>query len=279
MRINTPSSFLLLSHSYRQIIKRVLTALLMFLGLYLLKFVDFTGFSTCMGVMSLVCTAEWYTLCSSNDIKNSLLVSVCVCAGLVLWLMFIPRVWNVLLFGVTQLLLAWFFTRSESQRVGVYQAANLAVFGVGAYLVLLAANASCQMFLKNQLLFLYTVLLTAVADTAGYLCGRFWPYGSPFLRISPRKTWTGTVGMVLVPACLGTMLLWGLALSRVFYWVALGVGACALWGDLAVSVLKRVRGLKHTGTWLPGHGGFFDRLDSHVMVWAWAYFLMFLVDF
>jgi phosphatidate cytidylyltransferase len=100
-------------------------------------------------------------------------------------------------------------------------------------------------------------------DSAAYVVGRFYPRGRFFNHISPNKTWSGAIGgtvaAVVVCAILsaggGGTLTGGLLLGLV-------IAVAAQLGDLTESVLKRAAGVKDSGTLIPGHGGFLDRVDS-----------------
>ena len=100
-------------------------------------------------------------------------------------------------------------------------------------------------------------------DTAAYYVGK--ALGKrPLHPLSPKKTWEGTVaGLVvgtlaaMVVALLGRLYPWWLALM-----VGLVVNAVGQLGDLLESFLKRVAGVKDSGTIFPGHGGVLDRIDS-----------------
>ncbi len=106
-------------------------------------------------------------------------------------------------------------------------------------------------------------LTTWISDTGAYFVGlaigrhKLWP------RISPQKTWEGSVGG-LVTGVLGTMLI--ACLIDVPLWHGAAVGALipiiTPFGDFAVSMIKRQVGVKDSGSLIPGHGGMLDRLDS-----------------
>lgn len=120
---------------------------------------------------------------------------------------------------------------------------------------------------------LFLVLVTKMMDTGGYivgmLSGRFMPGGNHKIvpKISPKKSWEGTIGGILFSMGAG----WGLyALGwgphgRGLPWVlgvsfVLALGSFA--GDLTESALKRAAEVKDSGTLIPGMGGVFDVLDS-----------------
>lgn len=105
--------------------------------------------------------------------------------------------------------------------------------------------------------------IVILSDTLGYFAGRllggpkFWP------RISPKKTWSGTVA-----GWLGAVI-WGFAFGAVAghsgLWLALaGLPICLAgqMGDIAESWLKRRAGVKDSSALIPGHGGFMDRFDA-----------------
>jgi phosphatidate cytidylyltransferase len=110
---------------------------------------------------------------------------------------------------------------------------------------------------------LLTLSLTWTTDTAAYFVGRSVGRRPFSPRISPNKTWEGTIGGVAAAALLGGM--W----SQAFHWSVLAgavLGFAASWaavfGDLAESSLKRRADVKDSGMFLPGHGGLLDRIDS-----------------
>ena len=126
------------------------------------------------------------------------------------------------------------------------------------------------------------VLIVAwTADTGalvfGALLGGYTPKLMPV--ISPNKTWAGFIGALI--AGIGIMVFLGLLMQRDYFfaidpsfrrpvpstWVLLVIvglflGICSVLGDAMESVIKRAAGVKDSGSKLPGHGGFFDRLDS-----------------
>ena len=113
-----------------------------------------------------------------------------------------------------------------------------------------------------------------INDAGAYICGSLLGKHKLFPRISPGKSWEGSIGggiLVILVAVLVWYLLeqYGenaLGLSA-FEWMGLGliVVIFGTWGDLVESLFKRTLGIKDSGHVLPGHGGMLDRFDSTLM--------------
>jgi phosphatidate cytidylyltransferase len=124
------------------------------------------------------------------------------------------------------------------------------------------------------------ILLTVANDIGGYASGVLFGKHPIAAQISPKKSWEGFAGSILLQGLVG-------ALSFVFlleapWWQGLIAGlvltVTATAGDFAESAIKRDLGVKDMGTFLPGHGGMMDRLDSLVpnAFTSWALFTLFL---
>lgn len=114
---------------------------------------------------------------------------------------------------------------------------------------------------------LLALVPTWAADVAAYAVGSLAGRHKLAPRISPAKTWEGTIGGLAAAAlaAFGTGALFGLPRASVAL-VVLALGPLALAGDLLESYLKRRAGVKDSGTLLPGHGGLLDRIDSLIAV-------------
>ena len=108
------------------------------------------------------------------------------------------------------------------------------------------------------------VLLAVASDVGGFVAGVLFGRHPLAPSVSPKKTWEGLAGSVLLSCLVGaagiTWLLGGDPLVGVG--LALATVGTATLGDLAESLIKRDLELKDMGTLLPGHGGVLDRLDS-----------------
>jgi phosphatidate cytidylyltransferase len=109
------------------------------------------------------------------------------------------------------------------------------------------------------------VIPTWIADVSAYLVGSRFGRRKLAPRISPGKTWEGTIaGFIaagIVAAALGS-----LGEMRDVWAFAVLVGPVALAGDLLESAVKRRAGVKDSGDLFPGHGGMLDRIDSLIAV-------------
>lgn len=102
-------------------------------------------------------------------------------------------------------------------------------------------------------------------DTFAYVIGRMIGRTPLFERISPKKTWEGTIGGVLMTILVGCIIGAFLPTSgSIVFWVgaAIIVAPCAILGDLYESMFKRSLKIKDSGSILPGHGGILDRFDA-----------------
>ncbi|MFE6994908.1 phosphatidate cytidylyltransferase [Microbacterium sp. NPDC057659] len=124
------------------------------------------------------------------------------------------------------------------------------------------------------------IVVAVVADTAAYASGLSFGKHPMAPRISPKKTWEGFAGAVVGSLLAGALL--GVFLLGIPLWGGLILGAAILasatLGDLGESMLKRDLGIKDMSSWLPGHGGLLDRLDSILPSTVPAYALYVLLQ-
>ena len=108
------------------------------------------------------------------------------------------------------------------------------------------------------------VLVVVSVDVGAYAAGVTLGKHKMTPRISPNKTWEGFAGAAVTAMLSGTLIAI-LALGQP-WWVGTVLGAIVLFtatgGDLTESLIKRNLGVKDMSSWIPGHGGFLDRLDS-----------------
>jgi len=121
------------------------------------------------------------------------------------------------------------------------------------------------------------LILTWANDTGAYVIGSMIGKTPLFPRISPNKTWEGSLGGVAVTFLISWLLSIYITELTLTNWLTLAglVAIFASIGDLIESMLKRSLGVKDSGTIMPGHGGFLDRFDAFLFLipFASAYLL------
>jgi phosphatidate cytidylyltransferase len=127
-------------------------------------------------------------------------------------------------------------------------------------------------------LVLWLFLVTWATDIFAYFAGR--GIGGPKLapRISPNKTWAGLAGGVIGAAVTAWIAGSLMQLETIFLYIGAPMGLLAQLGDLYESSVKRRKGVKDSGTILPGHGGVLDRLDGLLPVALATYVVLLLVS-
>lgn len=189
---------------------------------------------------------------------------------------FVMAAWLVIFFAVL-------FNRAKGFKVNQRQCLWSAVtFVPAAYLSLLWLFE-----VGDWVLVLSVLLIVWGADISAYFCGRAWGKHHMAPAISPKKTWEGAIGAYVIVIIFFLLcyafcdqinvftnfvfthvnLLWGVLILAIL--VALSIA-----GDLWESQLKRLVGIKDSSNLLPGHGGFFDRMDASLPVLPASVFIM-----
>lgn len=117
------------------------------------------------------------------------------------------------------------------------------------------------------------LLLLWANDTGAYLTGVSFGKHRLMERISPKKSWEGFFGGMIIAVGAGMLFSGWLGVVDMKGWViiALIISIAGTYGDLAESMLKRSMGVKDSGSILPGHGGFLDRFDSALISFPLVY--------
>lgn len=112
-------------------------------------------------------------------------------------------------------------------------------------------------------LILAGLVIVWCADIGAFFVGRSFGRTPLAPQVSPKKTWEGVAGGLVLAAAAGGTAAWLLDLSLAFMLpAAVAMALISVVGDLGISVIKRRAGLKDSGMLLPGHGGVLDRFDS-----------------
>lgn len=128
-------------------------------------------------------------------------------------------------------------------------------------------------------------------DTGAYCAGSLFGRHKLIPRISPGKTWEGSVGGAIIVLIIAAVIAYytnsNSELSTINYplstieWLGLGLVVVffGTWGDLVESLFKRTLGIKDSGNILPGHGGMLDRFDSSLMAIPAAVVYLYTLQF
>ena len=139
----------------------------------------------------------------------------------------------------------------------------------------------------------YMILFTAfcawMTDTCAYFTGVCFGKHKMAPVISPKKTWEGAIGGVLLTAVINVILF--LVYDKWFFgvpfngWVwyevipiSIILSVISIFGDLSASVIKRNYGIKDYGNLIPGHGGMMDRIDSAIFVFPAMYAIVNIIN-
>ena len=193
------------------------------------------------------------------------------CAGMVPSSAFIPYLLTVVWLFVSELYTRavnpidnWAYTMLSQ----MYIALPLSMINV------LAFQTADGMVMYNRLLPLSIFIFLWTNDSGAYCCGSLLGKHKLFPRVSPGKSWEGSIGggiLVLVVAAaiavFGSGEDSGTSMLELLRWMGLGlvVVVFGTLGDLVESLFKRTIGIKDSGNILPGHGGMLDRFDSTLM--------------
>jgi phosphatidate cytidylyltransferase len=131
----------------------------------------------------------------------------------------------------------------------------------------------------NLIIPLFIIFTLWVNDTMAYVVGSFIGK-TPLSSISPKKTWEGTIGGIILAVVVMSLIAYltqKLSVTHAAIIAALA-SISGTYGDLFESKLKRLAGVKDSGKIMPGHGGFLDRFDSilfaAIVVWAYVIFFV-----
>ncbi len=188
-------------------------------------------------------------------------------ALLTIWALSIPFGWMAvaLAAGLFILLTAW--------RFGWFAALGIPYIGIGGFSVLWLRLSETD----GPRVTAFLVVVVWTTDIGAYFCGRLFGGRRLAPRISPGKTWSGSLGGLLLGGLAGALVMSGgrgIDPGPLLLAVLLSLAAQA--GDLLESAIKRRLGVKDSGRTIPGHGGLFDRLDGFLAAAPTAVVLTFL---
>lgn len=220
------------------------------------------------GIFMVIGLWEYYRMCSQIEMLN-ISTGVGMIAGVSTFLLLIgvnfeliPASASTLIIPILFGILAVELWKNHPQPI-----MNIAVTLLGICYIVIPFYLSLRLdskpphFLPNVVGML---LLIWTNDTMAYFIGKTWGKRKLFERISPKKTWEGTIGGLIFTVIIGLVIGAYINQGQTFFWfiAALIVGPAAIIGDLIESLFKRNLAMKDSGNLLPGHGGVLDRFDA-----------------
>jgi phosphatidate cytidylyltransferase len=181
---------------------------------------------------------------------------------------------------VAIILIADLISKKINFKVLMVSTAGLIYISMGLSLIFQLRAIMSHSFIGDIGYTIPLILIVAiwVNDTAAYLVGSLIGR-RPLSSISPNKTWEGTVAGILISVVLVTKIM-GKYIplnEQSIFLISLVAAIAGTFGDLLESKLKRLAGVKDSGTMMPGHGGFLDRFDSILLATPFVWLLIQLV--
>ena len=205
-----------------------------------------------------------------------------VCSGLTPSVVFIPYLLTIVYLFISELytkapnpIANWAYTMLSQ----LYVALPFSMINVVAF------RSSGDAVMYDYMLPLSIFIFLWTNDTGAYLSGSMFGRHKLFPRVSPGKSWEGSIGggilVLVVAAVIGHVANGqdGGHLLSVPAWMGLGLVVVffGTWGDLVESLFKRTLGIKDSGKILPGHGGMLDRFDSSLMAFPAAVIYLYTI--
>ena len=205
-----------------------------------------------------------------------------VCSGMTPSAVFIPYLLTIVYLFISELytkapnpIANWAYTMLSQ----LYVALPFSMINVVAF------RSSGDAVMYDYMLPLSIFIFLWTNDTGAYLSGSMFGRHKLFPRVSPGKSWEGSIGggilVRVVAAVIGHVANGqdGGHLLSVPAWMGLGLVVVffGTWGDLVESLFKRTLGIKDSGKILPGHGGMLDRFDSSLMAFPAAVIYLYTI--
>ncbi len=215
-------------------------------------------FGVLMAAGGVIFLSEWQTIVGAGMRSVSAFVGYFALVVSVL-LFFYGLPWVSLAVLVAGAVISYFV--GGQGKAGLWSSGGV-LFSIVATLSLIAARQG-----DLGRIFIFFLFFTVWGtDIGAYFAGR--RLGGPKLwpRVSPKKTWSGAIGGLIIGAIIGCALVWAAGYDQILNWFVLAVvlSVISQAGDLLESSVKRKFGVKDSGTIIPGHGGLMDRVDGLV---------------
>jgi phosphatidate cytidylyltransferase len=246
------------------------------------------GVAGAAGIVTGICLNEWtyfalffiisfFSLREYHSLVNAAGIETNKVYGLLLGALFYIGAflvatgrWPATFYRLYPVLIAGFFLVELFQKKNKpFESTAYGILGV-VYTILpyaLLHNVLFEEGIYNYKIILGILFLLWANDTGGYFGGRFLGKHKLFERISPKKTWEGSVSGALFSLLIAVCLYHFLSELSLVVWMGLSMVIVVFGslGDLVESQFKRSLHIKDSGSSIPGHGGFLDRFDGLIV--------------
>ena len=246
--------------------KRILTALALFaFALYAIFWAPHWLFVVIVGLMATACYHEFAAISRTTGAPGPLWV------GFPLGFLFLVDPTTIRLVPLVALTLA--LRLPDLTKVLAFSAS----LALGVLYIFGAWRCAIDLRAISPFWILFALAINWVGDIAAFYVGRTFGKHKLSPRVSPGKSWEGAAGSMVAAIVFGVLFEGRLALGlSIPEMVGLSIlsNVAGQVGDLAESALKRGAGIKDSGTLLPGHGGFLDRLDSSLFTMPVVFYFL-----
>lgn len=269
------------------LLQRVITALVLAPLVVLAIFkLPHLYFSIIWGVVLLIAAWEWTNLAEVKTVLGKCLFLIAMLIPMLLlqfWTQLLEvlaqlsnwpdiRNYSVLIESlVIPAVVFWFYVmfkirKADTELLNIKFGVGKKLFIGGFVLVSAWLFLSRLMLLEEPSMTLFFFVLIWSADIGAYFAGKKFGKTKLAIEISPGKTLEGLYGALVASAVVGLVFTLSFGFSTLsisdFLMLSVITVLVSVYGDLFFSAAKRIRGVKDSGTILPGHGGILDRLDS-----------------
>jgi len=228
-----------------------------------------------MGTFLIGAAWEYVNLFRAVKLEPNMIVTMGGVAAVTLARMFWPEYAQpilaaAILFGMAVHLIAFERGRDQGAIDFVVTVGGIVYIGwIGAYLL------DIRNLPEGGWWFMLVMFCVWAGDSGAYSIGRAYGAHKMAPRLSPKKSWEGYAASVFTGMAMGAFYVWvfqtfGHHIFSISIWqgalMGLLLGSLPPLGDLGESMIKRQSGIKDSSDIIPGHGGFFDRIDS----WLWG---------
>jgi phosphatidate cytidylyltransferase len=187
----------------------------------------------------------------------------------IIYILLYQKIFSNILIVIVCLFCAYEWNKIFSKKNYIY------IFGLIILLFFFLSLIKIYNLHEYNLKFLWLILLAWLTDIGGYIFGKL--FGGPkLIKISPNKTWSGAFGSIILSQFAFLIFFldpnYKLNINIFFYQILLSI--IGQFGDILMSFIKRVNKKKDTSNFIPGHGGFLDRVDGLIWIFIFGHFLI-----